>query len=106
MQVNFEQLQDIFSDMIKDGFDIKAPLKWSFYFVDNEKSQLEKLYDELKDHDYKIERLDQNDENEWTLQVSKKEVLTPEKLHKRNIAFNELADYYVKLYDGWDVEKI
>ncbi|GAA3934944.1 hypothetical protein GO495_15045 [Chitinophaga oryziterrae] len=36
----------------------------------------------------------------WRLYVT-------EKLHKRNLAFNELADYCeVGLYDGWDVEKM
>jgi hypothetical protein len=35
------------------------------------------------------------------------EILTPEKLHKRNIAFNELARHCeVELYDGWAVEKL
>jgi len=45
-------------------------------------------------------------DTEWTLHASKIDTLTPELLHKRNIAFNELADYCeVSLYDGWDVEK-
>lgn len=61
----------------------------------------------MKDHDYKIEKLERDEDDEWTLQVSKVDVLTPEKLHKRNIAFNELAEYCnVSLYDGWDVEEV
>ena len=61
----------------------------------------------MEQHDYKVENFEKNDGNEWTLKVSKIDILTPEKLHKRNIAFNELAGYCdVKLYDGWDVEKL
>ena len=41
------------------------------------------------------------------LTVSKIDILTAEKLHKRNIAFNELAKFCgIDLYDGWDVEKL
>lgn len=104
MQSDLGRLESIFKEMV---FDTQSPLQWSFYFVDNNKSHLEKVYDEMKDHDYKIEKLEKNDNEEWTLQVSKVDVLTPEKLHKRNIAFNELAEYCnVTLYDGWDVEEV
>jgi hypothetical protein len=107
MQADLEQLKDIFIKMNEDGFDTKGTLKWSFYFIDTEKKQLEMLYEELADYNYVIERLDRNRESEWTLQVSKIDTLTPDKLYKRNIAFNELADYCsVKLYDGWDVERL
>ena len=107
MQTDLQQIQDIFIKMAEDGFNTKGSLKWCFYFIDTSKDKLETLYKELTDHKYIIENFDQNGENEWSLRVSKIESLTPEKLHKRNIAFNELADYYnIKLYDGWDVEKL
>lgn len=107
MQTDLEQLRQIFLKMIKDGFDVKKPLKWSFYFVNSEKSQLEILFKELADHKYSIEKLDNSIGGKWILQVSKIDTLTFEKLHKRNIAFNELADYCdIELYDGWDVEKL
>nr|WP_068893290.1 ribonuclease E inhibitor RraB [Pedobacter panaciterrae] len=107
MQADLKQLKGIFIKMSEDGFDIKSSLKWSFYFIDKKKQQLEKLYREMEQHDYWIENFEENDENEWVLKVSKIDILNPEKLHKRNIAFNELANYCdVKLYDGWDVEKL
>jgi hypothetical protein len=107
METDLNQLQEIFIKMTKDGFNTNSPLKWSFYFIDAEKNRLEKLYKEMMEHNYITEKLEHNEENEWTLQVSKVDTLTPEKLHKRNKAFNELAGYCnVKLYDGWDVEKI
>jgi hypothetical protein len=107
MQTDLDQLQDIFIKMTEDGWDTNSPLKWSFYFIDEKKNRLEKLYKEMIEHNYIIEKLDYNEENEWTLRVSKIDNLTPEKLHNRNKAFNELADYCnVKLYDGWDVERI
>lgn len=87
-------------------FDLKSPLKWSFYFIDNDKMQLKRLYEELKDHDYKIEKLEKNDQNEWVLKVSKVDILTADKLYRRNVAFNELAEFCdVQLYDGWEVEE-
>jgi hypothetical protein len=54
-----------------------------------------------------IESIDLMDDDFWRLHITKIETLTPELLHKRNIAFNELAKHCdVELYDGWDVEKI
>jgi hypothetical protein len=54
-----------------------------------------------------MESLHEADDKSWVLQVSKSEVLDPEKLHKRNISFNQLAEYCeVELYDGWDVGKV
>ena len=95
--------------MEADGFDINSPLKWGFYFVDPNKEKLQRVFEELKDNNYVLENIysvEQGD-NKWTLYASKIDILTAEKLHKRNIAFIELADYCeVELYDGWDVEKL
>ncbi|HTK20197.1 MAG TPA: ribonuclease E inhibitor RraB [Mucilaginibacter sp.] len=107
MKTDLAQLQDIFIKMAEDGFDIDSKLKWGFYFFDDERNKLLEVYEELKDHDYILEEIEQFDENEWRLYVSKIDILTPEKLHRRNIAFNELAvGCGVELYDGWDVEKL
>lgn len=107
MKADLNQLKCVFIKMNEDGFDTESSLKWNFYFIDDKKNKLEDLYLEMKHHDYRLENFEKNDENEWVLKVSKIDILTPGKLHKRNIAFNELADYCeVKLYDGWDVEKL
>jgi hypothetical protein len=44
---------------------------------------------ELKDHRYDLEKLEQLDTGEWMLHVSMIDILTAEKLHKRNVVFNE-----------------
>jgi hypothetical protein len=41
----------------------------------------------------------------WQLCTTKKEILLADKLHRRNIAFDELAKYMNGEYDGWDVSK-
>ncbi len=109
MIANLDNLIELFQKMESTGFDTSMPLKWSFYFVDPSKEKLTKLYAELSEKNYVLEKIYRIDENvtEWTLHASKVDILTPEKLHKRNIAFNQLAEYCeVALYDGWDVEKI
>jgi hypothetical protein len=63
------------------------------------------IFSELVDHEYKVENVSDNEE-EWVLQVSKVESLTPDKLHRRNVAFNELAKAYNAFYDGWDVGQV
>lgn len=106
MQPDFDNLLALFEKMHTNGFDTSKELKWGFFFFNNNKEGLERVFDELKDHGYRMEKL-VSDNGEWRLQVSKIDVLTAEKLHKRNIAFNALAEHCnVDLYDGWDVEKL
>lgn len=107
MQTDLNNIQFSFDKMGKDGFDITSELKWGFFFFNNNVESLKKVYEELKDHNYTLEKLEEIDPGEWKLQVSKNEISSADKLHRRNIAFNELAEYCdVDLYDGWDVEKI
>jgi hypothetical protein len=107
MQSDLGRLETVFKQMAADGLDLDAPLKWGFYFFDGDRNKLLALFEELKDHGYKQEDVSEMEDGEWRLFVSKVEVLTPEKLHKRNVAFNTLAEHCeVALYDGWDVEKV
>ena len=94
--------------MQANGFDISSPLKWGFYFTDGDETKLRLVYAELESSSYVLEGISRIDDNKyWTLFASKIDILTPEKLHRRNLAFNELANYCaVELYDGWDVERI
>jgi hypothetical protein len=104
---NLDNLIDIFNKMKADGFDTVLPLKRGFYFVDTDKEKLQNVFNELKDSDYILEDIYLTDDSCWTLHASKIDTLTPETLHRRNNAFNELADFCnIDLYDGWDVEKI
>jgi hypothetical protein len=107
MQTNLDRLKGIFGEMPANGFDINEPLKWGFFFFDSDRNKLNSLYDELKDKGYENNGTVLMEDNKWRLFVTKIEILTPEKLHSRNNAFNELAEYCsVELYDGWDVEKV
>ncbi len=104
MDANFERLSELFRRMEADGFDTGRPLKWGFFFFDPTEASLHKVLEELGSHDYVVEQFEETEDAKWVLQVSKTETLTPEKLHRRNIAFNELAQFFgVALYDGWDV---
>ena len=106
MQCNLESVQATFAKMTADGWDANTPLKWGFFFVHSSKEPLLKVFGELQDHGYKTESIHQSDDGAWVLQVSKTEVLAAEKLHRRNLAFNDLADHCgVDSYDGWDVGK-
>ncbi len=105
MLPNLEKIEIAFRNMSKEGFDLNSKLKWGFFFFDSSKTKLENVFNELKDSGYS-EEFSKLEDGKWRLYVTKMDILTPEKLHKRNIAFNELASYCeVELYDGWDVER-
>jgi hypothetical protein len=107
MKADLENLKKLFAKMKTDGFDTSRELRWGFLFIDNPKDALLEIYDELKDHGYTLVELESIEGGEWKLYVTKVDTLTAEGLHLRNIAFNELVDRYgVKLYDGWDVERV
>ena len=107
MVTSLESLQDVFNKMNNEGWNTNSMLKWGFFFFDKDQDKLLSLFTELENHTYQIEELHQTDDDDWVLHVSKLDVLTPEKLHRRNIAFNELAAHCgVELYDGWDVGQI
>jgi Regulator of ribonuclease activity B len=108
MQPNLDNLITVFNKMSSDGWDINSPLKYGFYFIDSDKEKLEAVYEELREKNYLLEYIHQIDnDDQWTLYASKVDILSPDKLHKRNIAFNELANYFdIEGYDGWDVEQI
>jgi hypothetical protein len=106
MKSDLEGIKKIFEQMSVDNWDTMNELTWGFFFVDKDEAKLKNVFGHLKDKEYRLVSLDKGDDELWTLQVSKRETLTADKLHKRNLAFNELADYCgVELYDGWDVEK-
>lgn len=80
--------------MERNGFDTSQPLKWGFFFMDPAVDPLQCVQKELEGHDYRLERLERTDDGKlWVLAVSKCEVLAVDKLHRRNQAFNDLAQY-------------
>ena len=105
MLPNQQSVIDTFEKMQGDGWDTSKPLKWGFFFFGSIKDNLKGIFSELSDSDYSVESVHQTDDKQWVLQVSKVEALASDKLHRRNIAFNELAEAYDSLYDGWDVGK-
>lgn len=107
MNALLQTVEEMFRKMKSSGWDTNAALKWGFFFFDKDRDKLLDIFSELEDSSYTIEELYQADGGDWVLQVSRVDTLTPEKLHRRNIAFNALAAHCdVELYDGWDVGKI
>ncbi len=107
MTSDINRLTHTFRNMNSDGFDTAGYLKWGFFFVDTNKEHLLAVFEELQGSGYNLGSIGEREGGLWQLYVTKIDILTPEKLHKRNLAFNELAQYCsVQLYDGWDVERI
>ncbi|MDO1451562.1 ribonuclease E inhibitor RraB [Rhodocytophaga aerolata] len=107
MHSDLNSLIAVFEKMKANGWNTEDYLKWGFFFVDADKHKLESVYEELRSRNYTLVNLRLLKDQKWQLQASKKDKLTPQKLHQRNLAFNELAAYFeVELYDGWDVGKI
>jgi hypothetical protein len=107
MITDFPNTKKLLAGMEQSGLDFSTPLKWRFYFYNEERQALNRLYEELSDDKFALESLSESSDGEWILEVSKVEVLSAETLHRRNMAFNELAEAYdVQLYDSWDVDAV
>ena len=105
MQCILENVEALFHKMKDNGWNMNTPHKWSFYFYNQTANSAKLVFKELEDHSYNLETIKKLN-GQWRLEVSKVDILTPIKLHKRNIAFNELAEYFGSDYDGWDVETV
>ncbi|MBC2656985.1 ribonuclease E inhibitor RraB [Pseudomonas sp. MSSRFD41] len=106
MEINNASIDATYSQMQHEGWDTSSPLKWGFFFIAKAEEELMGIYSELVDHDYVVQDVHQDDEGDWTLFVSKTEVLAADKLARRCGAFNELAEAYGAFFDGWDVERL
>lgn len=105
MEANFENIEAVFLKMADEGWDTEGPLKWGFFFYSDCEDKLKGIFSELVDREYTIDYIRETENSEWVLSVGKTEVLASDKLHRRNMAFNELSSAYDSYYDGWDVAK-
>ncbi|MEL0631462.1 ribonuclease E inhibitor RraB [Pseudoalteromonas carrageenovora] len=105
MNPDLNSINDIFAKMDSNGWDISGNLKWGFFFFSSEKGCLDKIFLELKEYSYLVENIHQIENHESILHASKIEVLEPEKLYRRCLAFNQLAEAYNAYFDGCDVGK-
>lgn len=101
--MNSNHFQNIFNDLAVNGIETSSLLSWSFFFFSKKKNYLKQVVNELDGYGYltEISKFD----NEYRLIATKVEILTPQKLEKRNIAFAELANHCNVLFDGWEVSK-
>lgn len=107
METTLDNIEAIFKKMNNDGFATNDYLKWGYYFFDKSKAVLIGLFKELESHGYQLEGIDYEHDNHFKMYVSKVEILSADKLYRRNIAFNELAAHFsTAIYDGWDVERV
>jgi hypothetical protein len=106
LKSDLNRLRETFQRMEEDGFSTNLPLKWGFYFVGRDKQNLERLATYLSEN-YHLLSLNKIGDSEWQLHIEGTEVLSPEKLHDKNLEFNLLAaEYQIEQYDGWDVERL
>ena len=97
------RLIEVFENLIKDGFNLNQLMKWNFYFSDKNKETLVQVINELEGFDYTASIKLEN--QFYILTTSKIEILSPEKLYNRILAFNKLILYLNGYsFDGWDVE--
>ncbi|NRA40299.1 MAG: ribonuclease E inhibitor RraB [Planctomycetes bacterium] len=108
MICNIENLLTAFEGMISNGWDVESEMKWGYCFYDKNEENLKNAYEVIKDRDYALDSLVQDEEDEyWKLYITKIEIHTPDSLNQRNEAMNRLADNFgIELYDGWDVERL
>ncbi len=100
-----EGIDTIFTEMEANGIDTDSELLYGFYFLDENKIDLEVLMDHLKTIDFKLARLEKlEDSDKFMLHVEKVAVFSRETLYYQELEMMDLAKRYnVETYDGWDV---
>jgi hypothetical protein len=104
MNTNHQVIEVLFKKISEQGFDVNEPLKWGYYFIDKDKSKLEKIFIDLSLNGYQREELVEMEDGNWHLWLSKIDVLNQEKLSKRNKVFYSFQSYgLVNTYGGCHV---
>ncbi|UAN04654.1 MULTISPECIES: ribonuclease E inhibitor RraB [Achromobacter] len=108
MEVSQASIDGMYSKMAQNGWDTFGRLKWSYCFMASQEHALELIFRKIADSKYLLESLEQADDEDggWTMCVSMVEILPADKLFRRCDAFNDLADEYGALFDGWDVAQV
>lgn len=112
--INRETIIDFFEDL-KEGndFNIDEKLLWSYFFLDEEKNKLQDFTLKLEqlgyefDSIFEAEKVNEEDDAEYYLQVTKIEHHTIDSLNDVNTMFYKLAEENdINHYDGFDVGNI
>lgn len=98
------QIREKYLHILNAGVNIHDTQVWNFFFFAETRDELEDMLLDIEGHSYEV-LFDLTNDNYWRLKLSKKEQLGSEKLNRRNIYFQELAEYNFIHYDGWEVEK-
>jgi hypothetical protein len=110
-----EGIRKIFEDAkSEDNWNLNEEMLYSYYFVDENVDNLEKLGLKLEEDGYDFVDIfelgdEETDEStgEYLLHIDKVEVHTPESLAQRNVEFAKLAEEYeLKTYDGWEFGEV
>jgi len=110
-----EGIREIFNDAkTQDNWDLSEEMLYSYYFVDKNVDNLEKLGLKLEADGYDfVDVFELGDEEtdkstgEYLLHIDKIEIHTPESLAQRNVEFQTLADEYeIVTYDGWEFGEV
>lgn len=112
--IDRETIIDFFEDL-KEGndFNIDEKLLWSYFFLDEDKNKLQDFTIKLEqlgyefDSIFEAEKVNEEDDEEYYLQVTKIEHHTIDSLNDVNTMFYKLAEENdINHYDGFDVGNI
>ena len=110
-----EGIKKIFAEAREqDNWNTDEDMLYSYYFVDKNVDELEKLGNQLEKQGYEfVDIFELGDEEtgdstgEYLLQVDKVETHTPESLAQRNVEFQKLAkENDIEIYDGWEFGEV
>lgn len=105
------QLEEMFASIQAETiWDIKGTMPWGYFFISQNKSELEKIGAELASNGYSLVEIRELEPDssqavaEWQLHAERVEPHTVDTLSTRNIQLERLAGRYKDvIYDGMDV---
>jgi tetratricopeptide (TPR) repeat protein len=101
---DIELINSIFDKVEVQGVDTKQNLLYGYFFLDKDKTKLEKLRSRLTTQSYQFVATEKKDNGEFMLQVEKIEQHSRQSLCEREQDLRELAiKYNVTSFDGFDI---
>lgn len=100
---DMDNINSIFDKVEIEGVDTKQNMLYGYFFLDKERSKLEKLNNELINQSYRFVTLEKISGDSFTLHVEKIERHTRETLFNEEQKLRELANKFkIASFDGFD----
>ena len=101
--IPLKDIQEMYNNMEASGVKLDSDFLYTYFFISEEKANLEKLKVELEKQNFQKITIEKREQNEYWLDASRVERHNAKSLFEIGKTFYKIADKYNVDYDGFDL---